>query len=379
FLAVIAGRVIHIAAMARPVAVAAVFFGASIVLSAVVRELGGKLCLEDVVNDLKVLYWLAAWMACMVLCRRPEDFRIILYGLVIAGTYAAASVLAVYLLGMEELSPYEGVAASAGGLNTAKGLGGILVVTGLVWTWLTRRSHWWLGAVGFVLCYVALVLTYQRAGLVAGGLAVLWLAGWRIFRPQAAPDRNWAFRPILLSLVPALIITFVLGTADLEKRWNDLGDIDKAGSGRAAFWQEAAAIHARTDLPGKIIGIGYTGLLDNMESRYGSRIHSHTDVLDALVIYGVLGLICWLAINGYILQTILRRGLTLPASATALAVFLVMVLESVFTGQMFGPHVMSFYLLAIFGICLGSQSRRRCAASSAGLTDPDPPAEGCHD
>ena len=315
----------------------------------------------------------------MVLCRRPEDFRVILGGLAIAGTYAATSVLAVYFLGMEELSPYEGIAASAGGLNTAKGLGGILVVTGLVWIWLTRRSHQLLGAAGFVLCYVALVLTYQRAGLVAGGLAALWLASWRILRPRGPPDRNWAFRPILLSLVPALMITLVLGTTDLEKRWNDLGDVDKAGSGRAALWQEAAAVHAEADLLGKVVGIGYADLLAHIESRRGPRIHSHTDVLDALVIYGVLGLLCWLAVNWAILQMILRKGLTLPASAAALAVFLVMVLECVLTGQMFGPHVMSFYLLAIFGICLGSQSRQRCAAPSVRLANPETPAKGCHD
>jgi len=368
FLAVIAGRSSRIAEPAQPVAIAATFFGATIVLSAIVRGLGGGLSLEDVANDLKVLYWPVAWMACMVLCRRPEDFRVILGGLTVAGTYAAASVFVVYFLGIEELSPYGGIAASAGGLNTAKGLGGILAVTGLVWIWLTRERRPWLGAAGFVICYGALALTYQRTGLVAGGAAALWLAAWRIFGTKGPAPRNWALRPVVLSLVPVLMVTLVLGTADMEKRWNDLLDADKAGSGRVTFWQEAAAIHQQADLPGKVVGIGYSALVDGMESRYGARIHSHSDVLDALVVYGVLGLIGWLAVYWAILRMILRSGLAWPASAAALAVFLVMALESVITGQMFGPHVMSFYLLAIFGICLGLPSRQRCAA----------PAAGCH-
>jgi len=421
FLAVIAGRsFLRIAEPVYPVAIAATFFGATIVLSAIARGLGGGLSLEDVTNDLKVLYWPAAWMACMVLCRRPEDFRVILGGLAVAGTYAAASVFAVYFLGIEELSPYEGIAASAGGLNTAKGLGGILAVTGLVWIWLTYERRPWLGAAGFVICYVALALTYQRAGLVAGGAAALWLAAWRIFGAMprqrrlgmrrggcgdpprtglsctglscVAVPRNWALRPVMLSLVPILIVTFVLGATDMEKRWNDLWDADKAGSGRALFWQEAAAIHQQADLPGKVVGIGYGALVDRMESRYGARIHSHSDVLDALVVYGVLGLIGWLAVYGAILRMILRRGLAWPVSAAALAVFLVMALESVLTGQMFGPHVMSFYLLAIFGVCLGLPSRQHVAQPPSAVSEqlfPSPPraavphpgrspAAGCH-
>jgi hypothetical protein len=368
FLAVIAGRTSRIAESAHPVALAAAFFGAAVILSAVVRIINSGLSLEDVTNDLKVLYWPAAWMAYMVVCHKPEDFRVILGGLAVAGTYAAASVFAVYFLGIEELSPYEGIAASAGGLNTAKGLGGILAVAGLVWIWLTRERRPWLGAAGFVICYGALALTYQRTGLVAGGAAALWLAAWRIFGTKGPAPRNWALRPVVLSLVPVLMVTLALGTADIEKRWNDLLDADKAGSGRVVFWQEAAAIHQQADLPGKVVGIGYSALVDGMESNYGARIHSHSDVLDALVIYGVLGLIGWLAVYWAILRMILRRGLAWPASAAALAVFLVMALESVFTGQMFGPHVMTFYLLAIFGICLGLPSRQRCTA----------PATGCH-
>ena len=358
-LAAMLRRVIRVAAPARPAVIAAVFFAASIILSAVVQSIDGRLCMEDIVSDLKVLYWLTAWMACIVLCRRPEDFGTILYGLVIAGTYAAASVLAVHFLGMEELSPYEGIAASAGGLNTAKGLGGILAVTGLVWIWLTRWNFRLLGAAGFVLCNIALVLTYQRAGLVAGCVAALWLGGWRLFKPNGAAVQNWAFRPIVLAIAPVLLITFVLGTADLEKRWEDISDPDKAGSSRAAFWQEAAAIHSRADLPGRAVGIGYAGLLDGMEARWGSRIHSHSDLLDVLVVYGVLGLLCWLAVYLAILQMILREGLGLPAAAVGMAIFLVMVLECVFTGQMFGPHVMSFYLFALCGVCLGSRDRQR--------------------
>jgi hypothetical protein len=358
-LAVMLRRVIRVAAPARPAAIAAGFFAASIVLSAVVRSIDASVCLEDIVSDLKILYWLTAWMACMVVCRRPEDFRVILRGLVIAGTYAAASVLAVYFLGMEELSPYEGIAASAGGLNTAKGLGGILAVTGLVWIWLTRRSFRLLGAAGFVLCNIALVLTYQRAGLVAGCVAALWLAGWQLFKPNGSAVRNWALRPIVLAIAPVLLIAFVLGTTDLQKRWEDLADLDKAGSSRGAFWQEAAAIHSRADLPGRVVGIGYAGLVDRMEAQWGARIHSHSDLLDALVVYGALGLICWLAVYLAILRMILPEGLGFPAAAMGVAIFLVMVLECVLTGQMFGPHVMSFYLFALCGVCLGSHDRQR--------------------
>jgi len=373
-LAAMLGRVIRVAAPARPAAIAAGFFAASIILSAVVQSIDGRLCLEDVVSDLKVLYWLTAWMACMVLCHRPEDFGAILRGLVIAGTYAAASVLAVCFLGMEELSPYEGIAASAGGLNTAKGLGGILAVTGLVWIWLTRRNFRLLGAAGFVLCNIALVLTYQRAGLVAGCVAALWLAGWRLLKPNGAAVQNWALRPIVLAIAPVLLIVFVLGTTDLQKRWEDLSDSDRAGSGRAAFWQEAAAIHWRTDLPGRVVGIGYAGLVDGMEARWGSRIHSHSDLLDALVVYGVLGLFCLLAVYLAILRMILPEGLGLPAAAMGMAIFLVMVLECVLTGQMFGPHVMSFYLFALCGVCLGSPVRQGEVSPTA--TGPAHESEG---
>ena len=343
---------------ARPVAMAAGFLAACVILSAAVRAAGGRWLLEDFVSDLKVLYWLAAVAACMVLCRGPADYRAVLAGLAAAGTYAAASVIAVQCLGIEGLSPYEGVDASAGGLNTAKGLGGILAAGGLVWVWLTRYRRPWLGAAGFALCYVALAMTYQRAGLVAGCAAVLWLAAWRLFCAGRGPVGEWAWRPLVLCLVPFLVLVLVLGTGDLAKRWSDLGDTSKAGSGRLAFWQEAGSIYGRADWTEKSAGIGYSRLLDAMDAGYGARIHTHSDVTDALVIYGALGLAGWLAVLLAVGRMALRGGLGRPAAAAGVAVFLVMALECAFTGQMFGPHVMSFYLLAICGVCLGDESQR---------------------
>ena len=82
----------------------------------------------------------------------------------------------------------------------------------------------------------------------------------------------------------------------------------------------------------------------------GVVVHTHNDLLDMLVIGGVLGLtVLGLIFTGIVAQIRAARPAS-PEFAVGVAILLVLGCQSFFTGQLFLPDVMSFYLLSITAV-----------------------------
>ena len=345
----------------------------SIFLSLACGLLNGRMTLEDLVAAFQVIYWLVLWLGIFVCCRDRRDCVLVLKGVVVAGIYGAVSVTFLYLRAGKEGSHYTGIVASAAGLNTAKGLAGIIATAGLVALWLFRERWRLSGAFVFFMCLAAVVLTYQRAGLAATGVAVLWLALWRASARWKRTGEKLAANPVLIAAAVILVIALTVGTADLEARWDDISDPQKAGSGRITFWRVALAHYAVLDWPAQVSGIGYSRMADALERKYGARIHTHSDPLDVLLMFGAAGILSWLLLNVAILRMIAASRADPSRFAVALAIYLVMLCESLLTGQMLGPHVMAFYALAITCTCLSWRDRLRPQADAHTAAQPGLP------
>lgn len=350
----------------RFVLAAGACFGVGVLLSAVCQWGRAETSLEDLVAGLQVLYWLVVWVAGLVICRQSRHWRTVLYGLVVAGAYSALSVAVFFVLLGPEASPYEDVTASAGGLNTAKGLGGVLGAAGLLSAWLFRERFRRLGMVLLLACFGGVVLTYQRAGLLATCVGALWLAGWYSRGRSDRRARAWALRPVAVFLLATAGMVALGGLEDLRTRWEDIGDPQKAGSGRLAFWQVAGANYAELDPVSQLTGVGYSAMTDAMESEYGARIHSHNDFLDVLLLFGAVGMVGFLAVYGAVWKLAWSCGSGSARFAAGRAILLVLLSASVLTGQILGPHVMTFYLLAVTGVCLSREDQPN---------EPAPPAD----
>lgn len=326
---------------------AAGFFGAAIALSIGLRVVSGEVVLEDVVAGLQVAYWLLLWPCAIVICRTAVACRRVLAGIAAAGVYAAVSVIYCYISGNPDSSPYADIAASAGGLNTAKGLGGILIVGGLAAGWLFRERSRLLGVGALAICVGGLFLTYQRAGLVALGVVLLWLGVWYLGKGRRQSGAAWIGRLVCIGIVALVMLLIVIGISDLQERWKDLSNSAKAGSARLEFWQVAMDYYQTLGVTEKLSGISYAGLVETMQDIYGARIHAHNDVLDATIMFGLLGLAGLVLVHAAVLRAIWAGRARSPLFAISVGVYLTMLSESILTGQMFAPHVMALYLAAV--------------------------------
>jgi O-antigen ligase len=329
------------------------FFLGGILLSAGCVLTEGKLSLETVIADFQIVYWLVFWLAVIAACTSARDCRVILGGIIAAGIYAGFIVIYLYFSRGEDASIYEDLVGNAAGFHTAKGLTGILATAGLAGLWLFRKRAKLLGIIILFVCIAGMLLTYQRAGLVGFVVAVAWLAVWYARAPGVKnKEARWVLYPIVILAISAVVILGMIGTSDLEKRWEDISDDEKAGSGRIAFWNVAVTHYAQMDLMSQVSGIGYAGMADALERRYGARIHTHNDFLDVILMFGAVGLLGFVAVHFAILRMI-RRSTTHPTTfATVMGVYLMMFCQCMFTGQILGPTVMSCYLAGITCMCL---------------------------
>jgi O-antigen ligase len=305
---------------------------------------------EDVIAFSQILYWVLAWLIYVIECSTPEGCRLALRGVLAGGVYMAISVVLLHVFGGDAYSRYEGVEASFGGFSTAKSLGGILCVAALL-SLRIRSTPWQAG----LLCVslAGLMLTYQRAGQLAMVAAILWIAGTHV---------KTRVREVLLSgrsvVAFACILVVAAGFVDtdaLAERWKDV-DLSlggKAGSGRLGLWTDAIRAFEDLNWLDRMLGIGYSGMRDAMleEGLGGNRKHTHSDILDILLAFGILGMLGWIALHYAVIQTVRACPKSSAACAIAGAVYIVFLVESLMTGQVFGPATMIAYLGAITGLC----------------------------
>jgi O-antigen ligase len=305
---------------------------------------------EDVIAFSQILYWVLVWLVYAVECSTSDGCRLALRGILVGSVYMAVSVVLLHVLGRGAYSRYEGVNASFGGFSTAKSLGGILCVAGLL-SLRVRSAPLQMG----LLCVslTGLMLTYQRAGQLAMLTAVVWIAGVSV-RSQ--------IKRILLSarfvIACACALVVVAGFVDVEaltERWRnaDVSLGGKAGSGRLGLWTDAVNAFGEMNWLDRMLGVGYSGMRDAMldEGLGGNRKHTHSDALDILLAFGVLGVLGWIAIHYAVIQTVRACAKTSTEYAIGGAVYLVFLVESLITGQIFGPATMIVYLGGITGLC----------------------------
>ena len=309
----------------------------------------GELPLESSVAGAQMLYWALAWHVAAQAIRSRGEASLVAGGLVAGSLVTAASVIYAYLAGVPSFYRTQGVDASAGWFASAKGIAGTLAVGAVLaghLAWQRRRPvYWWAAA----LCVGALLLTYARAGMVAACCALAWLliwAGANGFGRRSA----WARRMLLTSAIAGAIFFLQAGTEGLLRRWSDLEQPGYAGSGRLILWSAAWDRYLEGTATEQVFGIGYGGMLDLTERAAGARLHTHNDVLDLLLVGGMVGIVFLMAVLAGIVWQIRRVPFRAPEFALAVAVLTVLLVQGGLTGQIFLPDVMAYYLLAISAI-----------------------------
>lgn len=305
---------------------------------------------EDVIAFSQILYWVLVWLIYLLECSTTEGCRLVLKGILIGSVYMAISVVALHLLGGGAYSRYEGVSASFGGFSTAKSLGGILCVAGLL-SLRIRSTPLQMG----LLCVslTGLMLTYQRAGQLAMLAAIAWIVGMSM--RSRIKEILFSARFVIACIGVVAAVAAFVDTDALTERWRNanvsLGG--KAGSGRLGLWTDAVNAFEEMNPLDRMLGVGYSGMRDAMleEGLGGNRKHTHSDVLDILLAFGVLGILGWVAIHYAVIQTVRACAKSSAEYAIGGAVYIVFFVESLITGQVFGPATMIVYLGAITGLC----------------------------
>ncbi|MEO8128926.1 MAG: O-antigen ligase family protein [Bryobacteraceae bacterium] len=330
--------------------------GAGVTLIALNDVLSYGFEISNIIAYVQIAYWLTIWYLAVGVITDPQRAMIVANGLVIGALITAASVFYGYLSGAAIESIYEakGVEASAGWFVSAKGIAGSLVAGALLAAYQGYRRRPAVSVLLALFCMGASFLTYARSGLVALCVALTWLLIWSM-GSRFNQRSSWAWRLLLTSFCGAIIIAASIGTADLAARWADLSDPEKAGSGRLLLWAAGARGLVNGSLSEQLFGRGFQGMLDMVYASLGVAIHTHNDLLDMLVIGGVLGLIVLgLIFAGLVIQVRAAKPAS-PEFAVGVAILLVLGSQAFLTGQMFLPDVMTFYLLAITAVLAGAR------------------------
>ena len=241
----------------------------------------------------------------------------------------------------------DAVRSSAGWFDTSKYITGVLVCGGITLLYLGRNRKGWLCPLLTALCFVACVITYARAGAVALA-AVLGLAPDLVDRIRTQGPASMA--ESFLSPATSSRHDCAAGSEDGHAlcSMGDFDDSDKAGSGRASFWKIAADSYVDATPTQQAIGNGFNAMSEMLFLTTGSDIkHAHNDMLDMLLVGGIVGAGWLLFFIGTLAWRILRTSLYSVEGAAGTAILLAYVLHGQFTGQLWSTDAMSYYTLSL--------------------------------
>jgi hypothetical protein len=329
-----------------PVVAVAAFL---LIAMAVTKELvtTGSLSMGSLGAYGQMAYWVSFWITVSLVCRKPEQAEIILWGLGVGATLTALSVVAGLFLGGLNYYEDDAVHSSAGWFDTSKYITGVLVCGGVTLLYLGRKRKGWLCPLLAALCFAACVITYARAGAVALGAVLIWLPIWWIAFGHRG-QRQWLNRFLVLLVLAGMVAPLVVKTDTLFARWGDFDDSDKAGSGRASFWKIAADSYVDATPTQQAIGNGFNAMSEMLFLTTGSDIkHAHNDMLDMLLVGGIVGAGWLLSLIGTLAWRILRTSLYSIEGAAGTAILLAYVLHGQFTGQLWSTDAMSYYTLSL--------------------------------
>lgn len=306
----------------------------------------GGIVLGSLVAYSQIVYWLVMWSLAAASVTDARRAGIVMGGLVTGAILTAASVFYGYAVGVSTVYSAQGVAASAGWFSSGKGISGTLLAGALISAYLSRRRRGWVFTLITLLCLGASFVTYARAGMVALAVALCWLLFWTV-KTRATSTSDWARRLMLGAACGVAAIVFTIGTTDLLERWSDVGNPDRAGSGRLVLWKAALNSFAEGDTTQQLIGRGYTGMVEAMYGAVGLLLHTHNDLLDMLGVGGLLGIAALVILTAGMIVQIRAVPIAAPGAALAVALLLVLWCHGFFTGQIFMPDIVTFYLLGI--------------------------------
>jgi hypothetical protein len=311
----------------------------------------GAISLRNLVAYLQIIYWIWLWWLALKASADREWCKKILQSVVVSMIVAAGSVFYGAFGGTAVSSFYgDNIRGSFGWYSTGKTLAGELVVGAYVVYFLFHGRYRILAPVASAFMLTACFLTYARAGAFAAVVSLAWYFGAGIARTRRRQRASIVL--FLLILIAGSVVWYVqLGTGDWEKRLSDLHDMNKAGSGRATFWPIAWNLWRSADHTQQAFGIGYEGVLQLMAREYGAPIHTHSDVLDLLLVCGACGVVALGFIVYGMFRLAWRARATPQCHIPAVAVVLVFVIQGSLTGgQVFGPNAMALFLLPLCGL-----------------------------
>lgn len=330
----------------------------------------GALPLGSLVAYSQIVYWLVMWTLAAAWIADARQARMVITGLVAGAVVTAGSVLYGYVIGVTTVYSAQGVSASAGWFTSGKGISGTLLSGALLAAYLGRNGNWWPTLLALV-CLGASFLTYARAGMVALAVTLCWLLFWTV-KTRSTGTSAWARRLILCAACAVAVVVFAVGTTDLTQRWSDVGNPSQAGSGRLVIWRAALDSFLGGGASEQMLGRGYTGMVELINMAIGLPIHTHNDVLDMLTVGGILGL-CVLALLAVGLIAQVRTvPIAAPEFAVAIALLLVLWCQGFFTGQMFMPDIMTFYLLGISAVLAHADAPRPRRRRPSVDAEPEP-------
>ncbi len=306
----------------------------------------GSLELENVTHYVQIVYWLEVWLLATMAFDTPRRRHFALVCIVAGALMSSASIFYGYLTGTRLTYEYQQIAASTGLFNSGKGVAGVLVVSGIASAYLLRERANSIGVVIACLMFTAAFLTYARAGLVALCAELLTIGVWSLIRCPSAATTRWARRLLAGCVLLGVIGYLIIGTADLTARWADMMDPDQAGSGRITFWKVALDSFWDAGLSEQLLGRGYVGMYAVMQSGYGMRIHTHNDLLDMLLVGGVMGVVCLVIFWATLIARLRLLHVASAEYGAGLAILAGLFAQSLLTGQIFDPSTMAVYVIA---------------------------------
>jgi hypothetical protein len=294
----------------------------------------------------QILYWVALWAVVCLECRTSDEAEVILRGLVGAALIAASSLLLGHFVGGDNPYADYGVTSDAGWFGTAKTVTGVLLTGAvlLLYFGATRRSIRY--KVLAVVCCVCCMMTYARAGQVALGILILWLAVWCLVKPAGTDATPVIHFLVAMVLIGAMCGSAVLHSQSFVNRWQDVQDPEKGGSGRAAIWRIAVENYVDSAEAEKVFGVGYTKMTRMILRDYGLEIHTHNDLLDMMLVGGLCGIAWW---TGLVITFIgyAARGLRTREGFASVGIFLIFACHGQLTGQIWDNDVMVMYVVSL--------------------------------
>lgn len=317
----------------------------------------------------RIAYWLVLWRLVTALPPDSTTDRILIAGIIVTACIMACAVYGSLLTGSNRIYQEEAELAVSGGFRSGKTVAGPVLVGSVLTLYSAYMTKRIVMTIVTVLCWGAVLMTYNRTGMVCIVACVLWLGAWTVLFGRA--NRRWVRGATLVVMLLAIGVAAIILSGRYEgfvNRWDDvsLDSGDAAGSGRAGLWLTAIDWFRDTDPLDQAFGIGYVGMFRQNYIRLGNpMIHAHSDIFDLLYMGGLLGIGLWACILMTCLR-VCRDGVKAQYRSVEFAMlgclYLILLTYSVLTSAFYGPLLMSCIIIGIVTL-IRSHTARLLASS----------------